>query len=88
MKAKFWSTGILFLFLVGMLSLGPTACKGSRSQLFKQCNEKQGQMLDHCNPFCASDRIKGESLDECLDRCAKEKYGEIVPTCTGLASGN
>ena len=88
MRTKRWSMGILLLSLAGILSLGPWACQSSRSQLFKQCNEKQTRMLDHCRPICTESPVEGESLDVCLDRCAKEKFGEIVPTCTELSSAN
>ena len=86
MRTKLWSMGILLLSLGGIAALGPWACQSSRSQRFKQCNEKQTQMLDYCRPVCTGSSVEGESLDDCLDRCAKDQFGEVVPTCTDLSS--
>ncbi len=86
MKAYPWSWGVLILSFVGLLFLAQYSCKGSsRSQKFKQCHARQTQMFESCRPVCTETPVAGESLDSCLDRCANKKFGEPIPTCTGLS---
>jgi hypothetical protein len=67
---------------------GPCSCSNvaktpRRPMTFATCMQKKKPMMSACMPGCDADpNLIGEAYDNCLNSCAKARFGKPIPMCS------